>query len=416
MAERLYKKFLWASLAAILAFSPIARGAVRIWSVTPVLLVETLLIFAWLLRANNHAGYPFKKTGLDAPILAFCLLALASSVFSVYKHDSLYALLGLFGYVGVYYVVVNEFDLRMRNGLIKLAIFIGTAISLYGLLQYSGFLGHPWWAPQKFLAATYVNHNNFSGYLELAIPLTIGMAVRGILKEKGSKGSVLGYEILMIASLVIMTAAFVLAQSRGAWISMGISFLLMGLIFIRKGIVNLKNIFLFGMILLLILCLAYFGKELIFSRLGQISGQDGGDISMRTRLLIWKGSADMILHNPLIGSGIGTFVWAFTPFRPQGLNVQANFAHNDYLQMAAEMGMLAPLIFLWMALIVLISIMKKGHADPVKISCAIGILSLSLHGLVDFNFHIPANMLLFTVCAAIAMSVSRGDDKEKRDA
>jgi len=38
------------------------------------------------------------------------------------------------------------------------------------------------------------------------------------------------------------------------------------------------------------------------------------------------------------------------------------------------------------------------------LGCAIGVLSMALHGLVDFNFHIPANMILFTIYAAIIMA------------
>ena len=45
------------------------------------------------------------------------------------------------------------------------------------------------------------------------------------------------------------------------------------------------------------------------------------------------------------GTGIGTFIWAFSAYRPEGLQAQANFAHNDYLHMASEMGV-ASLVFL----------------------------------------------------------------------
>ena len=105
----------------------------------------------------------------------------------------------------------------------------------------------------------------------------------------------------------------------------------------------------------------------------------------------------------MIGTGIGTFVWAFNRFRPEGLNVQANFAHNDYLDMAAEMGLLAPIIAIWIIFIIINTGLRDGVAHPEILGCAIGILSLSLHGLVDFNFHIPANMLLFSIYAGIIM-------------
>jgi hypothetical protein len=42
----------------------------------------------------------------------------------------------------------------------------------------------------------------------------------------------------------------------------------------------------------------------------------------------------------------------------------------------------------------------KNNYNTVKLGCAVGILSLTLHGLVDFNFHILANMLLFVIYMA----------------
>ena len=66
-------------------------------------------------------------------------------------------------------------------------------------------------------------------------------------------------------------------------------------------------------------------------------------------------------------------------------------------------------IMLWIFAIVIKRGIKKAGVDPIKFGCAIGILSLSLHGLVDFNFHIPANMILFTLCAAIVMGKSKSD-------
>ncbi|NQU74520.1 MAG: hypothetical protein HQ547_07435 [Candidatus Omnitrophica bacterium] len=49
----IYNGLIWLGLTAILVFTPLARGAVRVWSITPVLLVVTVLVFAWLRRVNN---------------------------------------------------------------------------------------------------------------------------------------------------------------------------------------------------------------------------------------------------------------------------------------------------------------------------------------------------------------------------
>ena len=49
----MYKKVFWIGIAAALIFSPIAGGATKLWALTPLLLIEVLLIFAWLWKLNN---------------------------------------------------------------------------------------------------------------------------------------------------------------------------------------------------------------------------------------------------------------------------------------------------------------------------------------------------------------------------
>src|SRR3989338_10766072 len=54
ISEKRYKNILWFGMAAIIVFSPIGKGAARIWSITPILLVSYALIFIWLWRINNR--------------------------------------------------------------------------------------------------------------------------------------------------------------------------------------------------------------------------------------------------------------------------------------------------------------------------------------------------------------------------
>ena len=110
----------------------------------------------------------------------------------------------------------------------------------------------------------------------------------------------------------------------------------------------------------------------------------------------------MIKHNPVIGTGIGTLVWGHPRYRPEGLYFKVDYAHNDYLQMAAEMGILVLPIMLWMLIIIL----KKGSLllrQPIYAGIITGLVSIILHGFVDFNFHIPANMMLFAVLCSFLM-------------
>ncbi|MDP3789791.1 MAG: O-antigen ligase family protein, partial [Candidatus Omnitrophota bacterium] len=221
----------------------------------------------------------------------------------------------------------------MRESLCVLLIFVGTSLSLYGLLQYFGIFSHSWWVPQEFLSATYVNHNNFAGYLELIIPLAISV----FMYEK----TTLKTKLPLVIALVIMAAAFILTQSRGAWMSLSASLFVMAIIIGRDSPRRAKTIIVILLAALLILSFIYFSKELISQRLETVTTAASEEASFMTRIAIWKGAIRMIMDHPVVGTGIGTFASAFTAYRPEGLNTIANFTHNDYLNVAAEMGMAA---------------------------------------------------------------------------
>lgn len=341
-------------------------------------------------------------TAINIPIFLFAALAIISTFFSIYKHDSIYALLKLACYIGIYYLIVNEFDRKMVKRLLYVVIGMGSALSICGLLQHLNIIGHSWWEPKEFIAATFVNHNHFSGYLELVIPV----AVISLMKRSAAgKPAIL--KILIVSALVIMVTVFILAQSRGAWIALSASFLVMMYVLAKKGRGNIKNSAKLILLSAAIVLLAYFGRDLISERVsGSISAESAGD-SFATRLLIWRGAVNMIAHSPFTGTGIGTFVWGFPRYRPEGLDGLANFAHNDYLETACDMGIPALIIMLWIIAAVIRTGTGKDNLNSYRFGCALGVLSLSIHALSDFNFHIPANMLLFTVYSGIIM---RGKD------
>jgi O-antigen ligase len=410
-----YKKIIWLLLSVVLIYAPIVRGAVRTWSITPVLLVELVLIFLWLFKSANSPSqirpselttYNLQLTtfSIDLPILIFTVIAAISFFFSIYKYDSFYAFLRLLGYVGVYYVIFYEFDKSMTRRILYLVITLGSCLSLYGLLQYFGILNHSWWFPRNFLSATYVNHNHFAGYLELVIPVGVAQLFNQFLRYR-EKAAGKNHMVLLTSGVIFMIAAFILSQSRGAWVSLCISLIVLASSFAKKEKIGINYWIALGLVLIIMFSFIYLGRETIAYRFNpsDLKAAYGNDLFDRTRLMIWNGSIDMIIHNTLIGTGIGTFVWGFPRYRPEGLAAQANAAHNDYLQMAAEMGVLAPILMMWIFFIIVKRGFTKNDPSFLSIGCATGVLSLAIHGLVDFNFHIPANMLLFTVYAGIIM-------------
>ena len=103
----------------------------------------------------------------------------------------------LLTYVFVFYLVVNNFDREMSKKLAIVIITVALAMSLLGLAQYFLGLEHSWWNPPEFIAATYVNHNHFAGFLELSIPLALSLLFSKLFRSRVAKK-----ELLLIAALV----------------------------------------------------------------------------------------------------------------------------------------------------------------------------------------------------------------------
>lgn len=137
--------------------------------------------------------------------------------------------------------------------------------------------------------------------------------------------------------------------------------------------------------------------------------EKGKETSFNSRLVIWGGVAEMIEAHPLHGTGPGTFSTIFTQYQPPGFMSRYFMAHNDYLQFTSEVGILLIPIIVWM----IIALYRKGFKklkNPSRLvrgatlGAMTGVTAILIHSMVDFNLHIPANALLFTVLAAIVVA------------
>jgi O-antigen ligase len=121
----------------------------------------------------------------------------------------------------------------------------------------------------------------------------------------------------------------------------------------------------------------------------------------------------LFLDHPILGTGLGTFEIV-------------NHAHNDYLEILAETGMVGGLCCLWFLGVVLLNALKgtaelgESLGSVLNLTGIVACSGILIHSLVDFNLHIPANALLFFVSAHMAgvrlppTSPAAGDSKSHR--
>jgi O-antigen ligase len=71
----------------------------------------------------------------------------------------------------------------------------------------------------------------------------------------------------------------------------------------------------------------------------QYTIRDGLDVSTKVRIDLWKAALEDFRHNPIFGSGLGS--WSLSPAsdRPEGLGNKLTYAHNYFLTLLAQLGL-----------------------------------------------------------------------------
>lgn len=116
----------------------------------------------------------------------------------------------------------------------------------------------------------------------------------------------------------------------------------------------------------------------------------------------------MIGERPLAGFGLDSFRAAFELYHqpPLATDLTWNYAHNVYLALWAEMGVIAGSLPLVAGLLIAMTIVKRlktGATEPA-IAAAFGVLVLqAVHSLADFSLEISANVLLFVFVLVLGL-------------
>lgn len=287
-----------------------------------------------------------------------------------------------------------------------------SAKAIYGFfspLHSSGFMG------------PYVNYNHFAGCLELALPLAVSLLGFALIPS-ARHGRSPGACWLLGGAVIVMLAALIMCGSRGgilsfATVAIAQLLLLFGLLSARR-IKGATWVYLVLVVIIMGVAVHITDWSNTLPRFQKIMRQDP---HQNIRWKLFKDVAAMGNRLPLTGSGLGTFAVAYPSFKT--LNRQGLFshAHNDYLEILAEMGWPGLLMFLGFASwvlwrggrVIFMALTLRTRGDPALVQRALlisgsmgGVISLLLHGLTDFNLRIPANALTWFVLCGVTVGLS----------
>ncbi len=402
-------------LFSALLLSPIPFGSVQPWAYGAMEILIFLALLAWLLGSVKKGELRIVHSSLYLPLFLFIVLVALQALnlrpiaYSLYLHPTRIGLLKLLCYSATFFLIVNTWSYETRRRFVTGLLFIAFFMCIYGLIQYGSggyrIFGYLRTTQAKWLSGTFVNPNHFAAYLEMAIPLGIALLLsRGArrgkhfilgIKEILARGEIeaLSRQLLLGFVIIILILSLILTAARGGITSflVAISFMPVLLLRSRTG----KRAFL---ALSIILLLGFFyamwiGLEPVFAKFSRVESEL---YTIHGRLPLWRSTLELSKDHLWTGTGLGTYVHAFRQYKPIGLFLGGliEHAHNDYLELLSETGIIGLFLFIWLIL----SFMKSLKMEsPTSIACLVSVIAILLHSLTDFSLQIPANALLFSV-------------------
>ena len=387
-----------------------------------ILKLFTVILFAvWLVRIINIEKYSVRKTKLDLPVILFILVLILSVFMSETKTVNLNDFIIFFSYILIFFLITNNLNKKANfNSFIHLFFIISSLVSIYTIIQYYGF--DPYLSDLHSLTSTIGQKNWISNYLAMIFPVAFSY----FLLRQTQKNRILYFFLLSILYVTLM-----ICQSRGIWISISLTLILAIYIIIKFKLFEIfkknKKWLILLLFTFLIITAIYstdnpLNKSAIAVPQRAMSTFDENDPSINTRTLIWKTTLEMIKDRPIFGSGIGTFKMNYLNYQAEFLknnpyyiqySGKARDAHNEYLQMWAEIGIIGLGIFIGVILMfysLIIDYLKKNYSDKEKIivfGLVLGITCFLIHCLFTFPLHVPALGVTFFALLGLTVIYTR---------
>lgn len=392
------------SIYALIIFTPLPLASVDGWAITIIHMITLTALTAFLLEKSLTSNWTWIRTPLDVPVLLLILLSILTTVFSIHRPASFWAVVLLVNYIVIFYLVVYTIQTRSQvRQLVSLIIGMATFLAIFGFFKRFGVNPFPWWDYGSLhdgrLTATFYNPDHLAGYMEMALPILLGLFLTGMARGKS---------LLMVYVAFMLLCALVLSLSRGGWFGLllGLFFMAMYLLFdpkfTHKGLILAL---MGGTVAIVLIVLA---STPVVERIMTMT-ENGLEPNLRDRIGVWESTIEMIHAHTLTGTGPGTFAIEFTKYQRPGLLARIAMAHNDYLHFISEAGIGLILIAAWMMLGVYTMAFKKLRNPSrlvrgITLGAVSGITAILVHSIVDFNLHIPANAILFTMLVALVAS------------
>ncbi len=416
-------------VAATAFFTTLAYGTVHQPVIALFYLVAAVMIMLWAAGCIIGGEVRFSRSLLQTPLLLlgiygliqiipFGTLADADGVSSIPRTISLepfatqVTALHIFA-LGAFFslsLVCLDSAARLRRMALMITVF-GFVYAFYAILQSVLSPGKIYgiYDPQPATPfGSFVNRHNFAALMEMVISIPLGLIFVGAVgRDK---------RLLYIVAIALMASALLLSGSRGGLVALIAEVLLLIILTTRSK--GRKNILVKVALSILLLCAAIGGAIFV-----------GGDTSLTrfsdaattnnissSRYEIWGTTLKVISNHLPFGAGLGAFAQAYTKYDTASGLERVDQAHNDYLQVLADAGIVGLII----GVLFLFWFFREGSKNAagtntfrrgIAIGAFAGCFAILIHSIFDFVLHITAISVMFlTLLAMLVASGRRFDD------
>jgi O-antigen ligase len=399
---------------ALLAFGPLAFGAVEPWSMFILHVGAVGAFILWILSIVTAGRPQLELQAIHLPPFIFACVVIGQILLggSAYRHETVTQFMNFVAYGLIFLIATDIFrnEREVRVLCLTLAV-LGFGLALLGSVQEFTSGGKLYWVRSpRFggpIFGPYVNRNHYAGVMELLFPF----ALMGSLKPglTGSKRVLLAFAALLMISTVF------LCGSRGGFVSVVLQVLFTAVVLLWRSrqvglVLSVTLVFILSAALGM-----WLGSDRLLGQIGDVPNQIQAE-KTGGRLQLAKDSLQMFAERPLTGWGLGSFPVIYPRFRTFVTDLYVNEAHNDFVQLLVETGIIGFSVAIGLLVIVFRRGLQQirraifGSWRTVAVCASIiSVVGLSVHSLFDFNLQIPANALLFYVLCAIAGSSSEED-------
>ena len=296
---------------------------------------------------------------------------------------------------------------RIRKMAAVITIF-GFAYAFFAILQsvlspdkiygiYESRLGSPF--------GSFVNRHNFAAYIEMTLAVPLGLMFAGAVSRDK--------RLLYLTAIALMGVALILSGSRGGLVAFVAEVLF--LVILSTGRRSRKRmamrLALSAALLVAIVGGAVFvGGETSLTRMADSSAQSQDLTSDRAH--IWEVTLKVIGQHMPLGAGYGALGVAYTAFDNRSGFERVEQAHNDYLQVAADAGVVGILLggaFLFFFFRLGLAALRTENTfrRGIGLGAFAGCFAILVHSLFDFVLHTTAVTIFFLTLLTLMHAAAR---------